>query len=335
MIMEWLNITDSRKRIIFTQTANNLGLPPDAIEKDWWVTLALQAIFELPIGKYLVFKGGTSLSKAWNLIERFSEDIDLAIDRSFWGFEGELSKNQIDKLRKKSCQYVSTQLKDDLHDKLIGLGLTTKDFSLKERAIINTDTDPQILELNYVSLFEQNTYLPQRVLIEVGARSLKEPAENRFLQSLIGQNFKESSFADNPFEVLCVNPQRTFIEKVLLLHEVFLKETDKINLNRMSRHLYDIHQIMDTDFGLNAVKNSVLFQIIVAHRQKYTPVRGIDYAFHTPQTINIVPPKQSLNAWKQDYQIMKSNMIYGDAPSFEFLLKRMEELKVRFSEMIV
>jgi hypothetical protein len=333
--MEWLKISDRRKKILITQVANDLGLPPYAIEKDWWVTLALRAIFDLPIGKHLVFKGGTSLSKVWQLIERFSEDIDLAIDRSFFGFEGELSKNQIDKLRKKSCQYVSTQLKDDLQHKFEALGLDVNSFSLHERAIIHTDTDPQILELNYVSLFEQSNYLPQRVLIEVGARSLREPAENRVIQSFIGQNFHDRDFADAPFYVLTVHPQRTFIEKVLLLHEEFLKETDKIKPNRMSRHLYDIHRMMDTDFGLRAVENTHLFQKIVAHRKKYTPVRTIDYAFHTPQTINIVPPPQALFAWKQDYQIMTDNMIYGEAPSFEELIERMEELKKRFSKLML
>jgi Nucleotidyl transferase AbiEii toxin, Type IV TA system len=333
--MEWLKISDNRKKIFITQVANNLGLPPYAIEKDWWVTLALRAIFDLPIGKHLVFKGGTSLSKVWQLIERFSEDIDLAIDRSFFSFEGELSKNQIDKLRKKSCQYVSTQLKDDLQYKFEALGLDVHSFSLEARAVIHTDTDPQILELNYVSLFEQSNYLPQRVLIEVGARSLREPAENRVIQSFVGQNFSERDFADAPFYVLSVNPQRTFIEKVLLLHEEFLKEPDKIKPNRMSRHLYDIHRMMDTNFGLKAVENRDLFQKIVAHHRKYTPVRTIDYAFHTPQTINIIPPPQALSAWKQDYQIMTANMIYGEAPTFEELIKRMEELKKRFSKLIV
>ena len=331
--MEWLKQTDERKKIIITQAANNLGLPPHAVEKDWWVTLALRATFALPMSEHLVFKGGTSLSKAWQLIERFSEDIDLAIDRSFFGFEGELNKSQIDKLRKKSCQYVSTQLKQELQNKLEELGLDAKDFELKERPIIYTDTDPQILELNYTSLFDHGDYMPQRVLIEVGARSLREPAENRLLQSFIGQNFKESLFADKPFSALCVNPQRTFIEKAMLLHEVFLKETDKINPNRMSRHLYDIYKMMDTDFGLKAVSNADLFQTIVAHRKKYTPIRSLDYGLHTPQTINIIPPEQALNAWKQDYQVMTANMIYGDAPSFETLLKQMAVLKLRFSQM--
>lgn len=330
--MEWFKLPNERKQIIINQTAIRLGLPDFAIEKDWWVTLALRAIFDLPIGKHLVFKGGTSLSKGWQLIERFSEDIDLAVDRSFLGFEGELSKSQIDKLRKKSCAYISTELKDALQQQLEAMGLEPKEFSLHAREVTQTDTDPQILELNYTSLFERSTYLPQRVLIEIGARSLKEPAENRLLQSFIGQNFNQLNFADQPFEVLCVNPQRTFIEKILLLHEEFLKPTDKIKSNRMSRHLYDIYRIMDTEYGLKAVNNNHLFQTIVAHRQKYTPIRGIDYAFHTPKTLQILPPLPVLAAWKQDYQEMTNEMIHGEAPSFDRLLQHMKELIKRFSE---
>jgi Nucleotidyl transferase AbiEii toxin, Type IV TA system len=332
--MEWLKIEDNRKRLIFTQVANNMGIPAHAVEKDWWVTLTLKAIFELPISENLVFKGGTSLSKGWNLIDRFSEDIDLAIDRSFFGFEGDLSGSQIRKLRKKSCKYVSEQLKNDLHQKFIALGFDTKGFSLKEYVTNNSDTDPQTLELDYTPLFNDYEYVLPRVLIEVGSRSLIEPAESISLQSLMGQNYNTASFADQPFPALCVNPQRTFIEKVLLLHEAFLKESDNVKLDRMSRHLYDIHRIMDTDFGLDAVKNTELFQTIVKHRERYTPLKGIDYAFHTPKTINIIPPKQALSAWKEDYQTMKSKMIYDvDTPTFEGLLSRMEELKGRFSEM--
>jgi hypothetical protein len=331
--MEWHNLSDDRKKLAITQVANQLGLPPYAIEKDWWVTMALRALFELPVGKHLVFKGGTSLSKAWQLIERFSEDIDLAIDRSFLGFEGDLTKNQRDKLRKKSCLYVSTDLKDALQAQLERNALKANPFSLHAQESENTDTDPQTLELTYSSLFQGDTYLPHRVLIEIGSRSLREPAEDCPLQSLIGQHFNALPFADKPFLALTVNPQRTFIEKVLLLHEEFLKSPEKSKPNRMSRHLYDIHRIMDTDFGFNAVQNDALFQTIVAHRKKYTPIKNIDYSLHTPQTIQIIPPTDRIGAWKQDYQIMKSNMIYGDAPSFETLLKRMEPLKKRFELM--
>ena len=88
--------------MVFTQTANKTGLPVQAVEKDLWVTAVLQMVFSLPIADHLVFKGGTSLSKVWKVIRRFSEDIDLAIDPSIWGFEGDLTKKQIKRLRKAS-----------------------------------------------------------------------------------------------------------------------------------------------------------------------------------------------------------------------------------------
>lgn len=98
--IDFHKIPDNDRAVIYQQITNTMGMPAHAVEKDWWVVQVLSAIFELESGKHLVFKGGTSLSKAWGLIDRFSEDVDLAIDRSFLGFEGELKKNQIRALRK-------------------------------------------------------------------------------------------------------------------------------------------------------------------------------------------------------------------------------------------
>ena len=104
----WLTLSKDRRIKILNQTTEFTGLPVVALEKDWWVTVALNACFSLPYSDNIVFKGGTSLSKGWNLIERFSEDIDLAIDRKIFGYEGDLSKNQIKNLRKESCKFIST-----------------------------------------------------------------------------------------------------------------------------------------------------------------------------------------------------------------------------------
>lgn len=108
---EWLKLSEKRRLEILKQVNNQTGLPTDAIEKDWWVTITLKAIFLSKFAEHLVFKGGTSLSKAYNLIERFSEDIDLSIDRTILGFEGELSKTQIKKLRKASGNFIVGELK--------------------------------------------------------------------------------------------------------------------------------------------------------------------------------------------------------------------------------
>ena len=98
--INFYNIDNAEKADIFTEIATHLGMTPFAVVKDWWVSRTLEIIFQMPIAEHLVFKGGTSLSKAWKLINRFSEDIDLAIDKTFFGYAGALGKNQRDKLRK-------------------------------------------------------------------------------------------------------------------------------------------------------------------------------------------------------------------------------------------
>ena len=104
----WLTLSKERRMELLNQATELTGLPEIAIEKDWWVTLALKASFDLKYSPSIVFKGGTSLSKGWNLIERFSEDIDLAIDKKLFGFDDDISKSQIKNLRKKSCEFIST-----------------------------------------------------------------------------------------------------------------------------------------------------------------------------------------------------------------------------------
>lgn len=99
-LSEWLKLTDTEKKNLFTATGNKVGLPAVAVEKDWWVVQTLSLISSMECAESILFKGGTSLSKGWNLIKRFSEDIDLALDRSFLGFTGQLKKSEIRRLRK-------------------------------------------------------------------------------------------------------------------------------------------------------------------------------------------------------------------------------------------
>ena len=107
---DYFKLTTAQQRMILEQTAIKQGLPKQAIEKDLWVTTILQIVFSLPCAENLVFKGGTSLSKVWNLINRFSEDIDLAIDRNVFELDGELTKKQVKKLRKASSIFVRDEL---------------------------------------------------------------------------------------------------------------------------------------------------------------------------------------------------------------------------------
>lgn len=162
------------------------------MEKDWWVSQTLKAVFELDVAEHLVFKGGTSLSKAWNLIERFSEDIDLAIEREFLGFEGSLTKNKKTKLRKASGQYISEVFYLELQEKFKEKGLENVTFSLAETQ--NSDQDPRIINIFYPNIIEVTEYLKPRVQIEVGCRSLIEPFTMKKISAMVDDEYQSRVF---------------------------------------------------------------------------------------------------------------------------------------------
>ena len=326
-LQEWFKLTDENRRNIFSEIARKMNLPPAAIEKDWWVVRVLDIVFQTSIAPHTVFKGGTSLSKAWGLIDRFSEDIDLALDRSFLGFIGEMNGSQVKKLRQTSKIFISEEYFPQLQKAFQDSGLT--EVTLKLRETTSNDQDPLIIEVVYPGVTEPSEYLQPRIIIEIGCRSLKEPFSEKSMLSYVGEHFSKMAFADQSINIPTVNPERTFLEKIFLLHEEFQQPHEKIKVNRLSRHLYDIEKIMDTEFGVLALKDQLLYQHIVEHRKNITPIRGIDYANHAHQTINIIPPSAIMPAWKADYEIMQHSMIYSKSLSFENLMERMNELNLR------
>lgn len=330
MHTNWLTLTKERRIEMLNQATELTGLPSVAIEKDWWVTLALNASFSLPYSKNIVFKGGTSLSKGWDLIERFSEDIDLAIDRKFFGFDGDISKTQIKNLRKQSCEFISTTFLDDL-TKTLTEWKAIDECKLIAQPVKDSDKDPQVIEIHYNSVIDTSEYLPQRVLIEVSSRSLMEPMEERQINSILSDNFSQQNFATLPFSIATVLPQRTFLEKVFLLHEEFSQDIEKIRVDQLSRHLYDLEKLMDTGHGIAALRNTDLYNNIVAHREKFNPLRGLDYANHISSKIRIIPPDGVTKDYERDYEAMTNFMIYGEPLKFDNLIKRILELQTRIN----
>jgi len=332
MNTNWLKLSRERRIEILNQATELTGLPAIAIEKDWWVSLCLHASFSLPYSDHMVFKGGTSLSKAWNLIERFSEDIDLAMDRKFFGFYGELSKTQIRKLRKKSCEFISTNFLKDLTKNLTNWK-AIEECEVFAHPVTESDKDPQVIEINYNSVLDNSEYLPQRVLIEISSRSLMEPAEKREINSILSVNFPKLDFASNAYLIPSVLPERTFLEKIFLLHEEFSQEAQKIRVDRLSRHFYDLERLMDTQYGITALQDLGLYKNIISHREKFNPLRGLDYNNHTPVKIKIIPPNIILKEYRSDYSTMAKFMIYGEALTFDRLIKRIFELQSRINEI--
>ena len=329
-LKNWLELPNTTKLNAYQETGAKVGLSAIAVEKDWWVVHTLALIFSMDCADSLIFKGGTSLSKGWNLIQRFSEDIDLALDKRYLGFEGDLSLSQIRKLRRKSYEFITTKFVVELQKKFFEIGL--KEVNIKYREVKNHDQDPLIIEIYYPKLTETDTYLKPGLLVEISSRSLKEPFTEKTFNSLIAENYPTFSFADRVIKVPLVNPERTFLEKIFLLHEEFQKPQGKIRVERLSRHLYDIEKLMPL-FAEIALKNTDLYQTIVAHRRHFMPVSGVDYDNHIPSKINFIPPKALLPLWEADYKQMQLNMIYGESLSFDNLIKKLTELQTQINSL--
>ena len=330
-LKEWLQLPNNTKQNIYTETGRQMGLSAVAIEKDWWLVHALAIIFSMDCSSALIFKGGTSLSKGWNLIQRFSEDIDLVLDREYLGFKGELTKGDIRGLRRASYDFITTKFTEELRTKFIEAGF--KDVNIKYREVENHDQDPIIIELYYPKLTEIDSYLKPGLLVEVGSRSLKEPNTQIAFSSIVAERYTDSLFSDKPILIPIVNPERTFLEKIFLLHEEFQKPQERIRVDRLSRHLYDIEKLMQTDYAKTALQDSYLYNTIVEHRSKFTHISGIDYSKHSPENIKFVPQNSILAFWEADYKQMQENMIYGETLTFIELIKRLSELQNYINEI--
>ncbi len=322
----WLELSKQQQIDLFNQIGATTGLPPFAIEKDAWVTLVLRILFNSEIADQLVFKGGTSLSKAYELIKRFSEDIDLAINRQYFEYEEDLSKGQIRKLRRKSHDFSLNTLPSILVNQLQQYGIKDSFYELEIPNKEISDQDPEIVHVNYNSVFDTKSYLPNRVQIEIGARSLLEPSESRKINSFIDQNFQDTEFSEKEFQVNTVKPQKTFLEKLILLHEEFQRPTKKVRSHRMSRHIYDIYQIANTKYGTEALKDKSLFKNIINHRERFTPIRNVNYQELKLNELNFLPPTKFEELYRQDYREMQTNMIYGNSPDFETLIDSLKKL---------
>lgn len=324
----------AEKEAVFNAIAAEKGMTPFAVEKDWWVSRTLEIIFQMDIANHLVFKGGTSLSKAWKLINRFSEDIDLAIDKEFFeGYSGDISKTKISKLRKEAGVYTTGTFFTDLQEEFKNKGYNELDFKVIDTG--ESDQDPRVIEIYYPNVITSSSeYVLPRVQIEISCRSLREPFTVKSFGALVDEVYADKDFAEPLFDIPTVNPERTFLEKVFLLHEEFHRPAEKIRVDRLSRHLYDIYHLTKAGIAEKAINDKELFETIVAHRYKFSRVGEVDYNLHSPKTLNPIPIPGIIEEWKSDYAKMKDDMIYEEnKPSFEDLINNLEELRTKLQAL--
>lgn len=328
--IDFYTVDKAEKAAIFNAIATEMGMTPFAVEKDWWVSRTLNIIFRMDIAAHLVFKGGTSLSKAWKLINRFSEDIDLAIDKEFFeGYKGDISRTQIGKLRKEAGKYTTGAFFSDLQEAFRVNGFQDLEFKVIDSG--ESDQDPRVIEIYYPNVISQPTaYVLPRVQIEISCRSLREPFTIRPFGSLVDEQYADREFAEPVFEVPTVNPERTFLEKLFLLHEEFHRSAEKMRVDRLSRHLYDIYHLTKEGIAARAISDKGLYETIVAHRYKFSRVGEVDYNLHHPHTLNPIPVEEKMAEWEADYATMKEEMIYEEnKPSFDDLINNLSELRTQ------
>lgn len=266
--------------------------------------------------------------------DKYSEDVDIAINREFFGFSGEIfTIKKISKdLRKATCKFIRDNLQFDLARQMEANKIPANLFSVRMDISPITTVDPEKIFIEYKSVFIKNPYIKNTVILEIGGRSMKEPIQEVKLQSLINNYFPTATFAEKQFTVKAVTPERTFLEKIFLLHEEFAKPKDLIRTERISRHFYDISQILETSIAENALNNKELYHSIIAHRRIFIALKDFDYNTLRPDKINIIPPFNIIDQWEEDYNKMQT-MIYGYAPDFKTMIEKIKRLNKKINKI--
>jgi hypothetical protein len=325
----WLQLTSDQRRTTLEQAFVRSGMQTKAIEKDWWVTLCLKALFSTPYAPYCLFKGGTSLSKGWKMIQRLSEDIDIALAPEAFGmtYQPAPSHSFVKNLKRQGCAFTTTILKPAMEKALRELGVPEGMVTVGAEAVPENrpDKDPQTLFIRYPSLFDPHPYLTDEVKIEFGVRSFREPFAIIPLQSILTEVFPNPAYPEPPFDVAAVEPRKTLLEKLFLLHEKFhIAERGSIKLERQSRHPYDIVSLLATPAAQEVLEDRPFYDRLLAHRKYYSRLAGIDYEKLEPRSLRFVPFIETVEAFRADYEDMQRSMIYGDSPAFDDLLLQLK-----------
>ena len=340
---KWIDFSLDERKAMIQGVVEARQIDEAAAEKDWWVTAVLYALFHTSISEYLLFKGGTSLSKGWDIINRFSEDIDLALSRDYFLNVKQLScasctsNTQIHNLREKGQDFLFGEFKDELAAKLAELGLevtvlTDNDIANEngEPQKVPHDKDPSVLYIQYPSLYDsQAAYAIPTVKVEISVLSMSEPYEMRRISSLIEQTFKDYDVDSDLVQTIrTVSPARTFLEKAFLLCEEFQK--DQPRTHRMTRHFYDLEKLMQTPYAAKALGDITLYHEIVEHRRKFYHVGYVDYDKELPANIQIIPSEELMPAYEADYNEMKESFIYGQPLAFSELMEKITSIQEQF-----
>ena len=301
-------ITENDRKALFHNTAAKMGMTDAIIEKDFWVCYMLDYLFHRSQWKdNIAFKGGTSLSKAYGLIERFSEDIDLILDWRVLGYGiDEPWENR-------------SNTKQDIFN---------KEANTRAEVYID-DSDPQTVKIAYPNSFSDTSIL-QEIRLEIGALAAWTPVKNASITPYAAEQYARL-FEQPSTEVLTVLPERTFWEKVTILHREAFRPEDRPFPSRYSRHYYDLYKMMQTPVKDNALSNNDLLERVVKFKDKFYRCPWARYDLAKRGTMKLLPPDYNMAKLRSDYEHMQ-NMLFGNKPSFDEIMNAMAQLEEEINE---
>lgn len=315
------------QQVIFSQTALKLNINPSIVEKDFWVCFMLDHLFHTcAYNKAFVFKGGTSLSKSYHVIERFSEDIDLILD---WR---KIIDDNSNPWQERS------RTKQDLYNKIINGNAA--DFYKNELAPqlniemeerlgpgewISVDkNDPMVINFGYPQNYDTD-YIVPFVRLEIGPLAEWLPSHITEITPFVAEKYPDI-FEKKSTNVLTIDVERTFWEKLTILHKIANFTESKEFPRRYARHFYDVYCMANSPIKEAAFARKELLEKDVIFKQKFYYAKSAHYESATLSEIVLTPPEHILSALKSDYAAMK-NMIYGEYPSFEEILDCIKTLE--------
>lgn len=318
---------------LFDQTGRAKALSAVLVEKDYWVCWTLERLFSIPEAReHLIFKGGTSLSKVWGLIERFSEDIDISLSREWLGFGGDRNpesvstRKQRDRLLvelREACEAkIRDQILPDLK-KVFADELGPSGWSLE----IDPE-DKQSLLFSYPSSMPGHgtgEYVRRIVKIEGGARSDKWPVETGRVISFVAEVYPKAG--SPPIDLPVLSSDRTFWEKATILHAEAHRPIEKATPPRFSRHYSDLAELGAKEAGRRALQRDDLRARVVAHKQVFFASTWASYDTAVPGRFKLVPSPDRIAALERDYQDMQPMFFKPPIPWADVIvrLRDMEE----------
>ena len=337
---DFARLPSDERRPYFEQAAARLGMSVQIIEKDFWVCWSLRRLFSLDeFGDHLTFKGGTSLSKVYRVIERFSEDVDVAIERGFLGFGGddepEKGKSGKEQQRrivrlKKACQAaVADRLQPQLREAVTAALGDDTGWTL---SLDPADRDQQSLLFQYPPAIkgDLSPYFAASVKIELGARSDHFPVEIATVTPYLSDVIPEALSNDRA-RVRVLAATRTFWEKATILHELHHHPEDKTIKPRMSRHYYDVFRLSQSPVRQQALDAMDLLERVAVFKGIFFKTAWARYDEAWTGMLRLSPAKRNIGPLKRDYDDMR-HMFFSEPPRFEQILAHLPELENRINE---